>query len=69
MGAWQPWTAAEVGRIVKLLSATDIYEALKAELDHPQGYLSPDPLTLDSVTIDGTISCEDIAKFLNERLK
>lgn len=53
---------------MKELSARDIYEALKAELDHPQGYVSPDPFTLDSVTVDGTISCEDIAKFLNERL-
>ena len=49
------------------VTAKDVYAALMRELDHPSGYISKDPLTLESVTVDGVISCEDIAKFLNER--
>ena len=50
------------------VTAKDVYEALVQELAHPNGYISRDPLT-DSITVDGVISCEDIAKFLNERIE
>jgi hypothetical protein len=46
------------------ITADQIYRALLAELDHPQGYITKD-CSLDSVTVDGDISCESIAGFLN----
>lgn len=53
------------GEGMRTLTAQDIFLALIAELDHPQGYITKDPMTLDSVTVDGVISCEAIAEFLN----
>lgn len=65
--AYQRGVLASTGEVVGTLKAKDIFEALKRELDHPSGYISKDPLTLDSITVDGTISCTDIAEFLNAR--
>ena len=50
------------------LSAEDIYKALLQELDHACGYIEKRPMSLDSVTVDGTISCKDVAVFLNQRV-
>jgi hypothetical protein len=59
---------ASGGAKVSKITEQDVYNALFSELNHPSGYITERPLTLDSVNVDGTVSCASIAEFLNERL-
>ena len=63
-------SSMETGReqLLKRITSDLIYRMLTAELDHPSGYITKDPLTLDSVTIDGVIGCESMAEFLRVAL-
>jgi hypothetical protein len=54
-----------------MINSEDVYEALEQQLKNPWGYISGEfsKPNFASVVVDGTIDCQEIAKFLNERNK
>jgi hypothetical protein len=51
-----------------LIKPEDIYEVLKEQLHSPWGYIGLEG-NFKAVAVDGTVDCQEIAKFLNERNK
>jgi len=50
-----------------MITAQDVYDALKKQQEDMLDYVENDPVGLHGVIVDGLVNCESMAEFLNER--